>query len=102
MQTLAYRTILEGLKGAGIVQGEVEEMLQAEVGALFMPHGEVIGLVLLESCGWETWKTKFLCAEGQVVGAFFGAQRQKMLASGFPCTGGTMPRLSARTQILSR
>ena len=39
MHLLAERCILKGLKGAGVVTGDVEEMLSARVGALFMPHG---------------------------------------------------------------
>ena len=39
MQTLAYACILKGLKAGGLLAGEVDEMLAAEVGALFMPHG---------------------------------------------------------------
>ncbi|GBF92263.1 Xaa-Pro dipeptidase-like [Raphidocelis subcapitata] len=39
MQTLAYRKILSGLKAGGILRGEVEEMLEAELGGVFMPHG---------------------------------------------------------------
>ena len=39
MHLLAESCILKGLKAAGILTGEVEEMLSARVGALFMPHG---------------------------------------------------------------
>lgn len=39
MHSEAYRRILSALKAGGLVQGEVEEMLEAEVGGLFMPHG---------------------------------------------------------------
>jgi len=45
MQTLAYTCILKGLKQGGLLVGDVEEMLQAELGGLFMPHGGW-GLVL--------------------------------------------------------
>lgn len=39
MHRLAERTILSGLKGGGILQGEVEEMMEVHLGAVFMPHG---------------------------------------------------------------
>lgn len=39
MHLLAERCILKGLKAAGVVAGDVEEMLSARIGALFMPHG---------------------------------------------------------------
>ncbi|KAI6214512.1 Aminopeptidase P domain protein [Aphelenchoides besseyi] len=39
MHLLAERTILKHLLGAKIVEGDVEEMLKARVGAIFMPHG---------------------------------------------------------------
>lgn len=39
MQTLAYSCILGGLKRGGLLEGAVGEMLAADVGALFMPHG---------------------------------------------------------------
>jgi hypothetical protein len=40
MQTLAYRHILSGLKDAGLLVGDVGDMLTAEVGGVFMPHGD--------------------------------------------------------------
>lgn len=39
MHLLSERVILENLKKAGIVQGEVSDMLEARLGAVFMPHG---------------------------------------------------------------
>ncbi|GLC34339.1 hypothetical protein PLESTB_000740100 [Pleodorina starrii] len=40
MHALAYRRILEGLLAAGVVGGgSVEELLEADIGGLFMPHG---------------------------------------------------------------
>lgn len=35
----ACRTILSGLKDAGIVKGDVEEMMENDIFALFFPHG---------------------------------------------------------------
>ncbi|CAE7236585.1 PEPD, partial [Symbiodinium sp. KB8] len=39
MQALAYRNILTTLKEAGVVTGEIEDMMAANLGAVFMPHG---------------------------------------------------------------
>ncbi|CAF0996440.1 unnamed protein product [Rotaria magnacalcarata] len=39
MHLLAERTQLEHLKLAGLVQGDIEEMMDARLGAIFMPHG---------------------------------------------------------------
>lgn len=39
MHRLAERTILEGLRAAGLLSGDVADMIDADVGALFMPHG---------------------------------------------------------------
>jgi len=39
MHHLAYVKILTALKAGGLVQGDVEEMIKAEVGGVFMPHG---------------------------------------------------------------
>ena len=40
MHWLAESKILSGLKAMGLVKGDVEEMVQQRIGALFMPHGE--------------------------------------------------------------
>jgi Xaa-Pro dipeptidase len=39
MHKLAERVILEDLKAAGLLQGNVNEMLEKRLGAVFMPHG---------------------------------------------------------------
>lgn len=39
MHKLAERVELEELCGAGLLRGDVEEMLQARLGAVFFPHG---------------------------------------------------------------
>lgn len=39
MHLLSERIILEDLKTAGLLQGDVDEMLQKRMGAIFMPHG---------------------------------------------------------------
>lgn len=46
MHRLAERTILEHLKGGGLLQGNIDEMLDADLGSTFMPHGlgHLIGL----------------------------------------------------------
>ena len=39
MHLLAERTQLKHLKEAGLVRGDIEEMMKVRLGALFMPHG---------------------------------------------------------------
>ena len=39
MHLLAERHILAGLKEGGWLQGDVEDMLEQRIAALFMPHG---------------------------------------------------------------
>ena len=39
MHCLAERVELEELKKAGLLHGEVEEMMAVRLGAVFMPHG---------------------------------------------------------------
>ncbi|CAL8463429.1 g2963 [Coccomyxa elongata] len=39
LQLVAETCILRGLKDAGIVAGDVQEMVDQRIGALFMPHG---------------------------------------------------------------
>lgn len=39
MHRLSYRTMLTKLKEAGILQGDVEEMMKVNLGAVFQPHG---------------------------------------------------------------
>lgn len=39
MHILAVSTILEALKDGGLLKGDVTEMLQAGLGAIFQPHG---------------------------------------------------------------
>mmetsp|Transcript_4301 Transcript_4301/g.4743 ORF Transcript_4301/g.4743 Transcript_4301/m.4743 type:complete len:562 (-) Transcript_4301:266-1951(-) len=39
MHRAAERAILKGLIGAGLLVGNVDEMIAADVGAIFMPHG---------------------------------------------------------------
>jgi Xaa-Pro dipeptidase len=46
MHRLAERTILKSLKEGGLVVGEIDDMIDADLGAIFMPHGlgHLIGL----------------------------------------------------------
>lgn len=46
MHALAYRTILATLKEGGLLQGEVDAMMEANLGSIFQPHGlgHMIGL----------------------------------------------------------
>lgn len=39
MHILAERVILEHLKAAGVLTGDICEMLDKRMGAIFMPHG---------------------------------------------------------------
>lgn len=39
MHLLANRVMLEELKKGNLVQGDVNEMLEAGIGAIFQPHG---------------------------------------------------------------
>lgn len=39
MHLLAERALLGGLKAAGFVRGDIDEMLDKRLGAVFMPHG---------------------------------------------------------------
>lgn len=39
MHCLAERQILEHLKRAGVLRGDVDEMMEARLGAVFLPHG---------------------------------------------------------------
>ncbi len=55
MHLLAERCILRGLHAAGVVTGDMEEMLAQRIGALFMPHGEMrpISLCLVTPALWQ-------------------------------------------------
>ncbi|XP_070574989.1 xaa-Pro dipeptidase-like isoform X1 [Ptychodera flava] len=39
MHTLSEREMLQALKEGGLVQGDIDEMMKARLGAVFMPHG---------------------------------------------------------------
>ena len=39
MHKLAERVQLEELKAAGLLQGDVDKMMEVRLGAVFMPHG---------------------------------------------------------------
>ena len=40
MHLLAEKEILTGLKAGGLLKGDVDEMVDYRIGALFMPHGD--------------------------------------------------------------
>jgi hypothetical protein len=40
MHALANRTLLEDMLSAGLVKGNVDEMMSVDIGAIFMPHGQ--------------------------------------------------------------
>ncbi len=52
MHRLAERTILEHLTRGGVLAGDIEEMLAADLGSTFMPHGlgHLIGLDTHDVC----------------------------------------------------
>lgn len=60
MHRLAERKILEALKGGGVLQGPVDEMLAAGVGAVFMPHGlgHLLGLDTHDVGGYNKGVTR--------------------------------------------
>ena len=49
MHLLAEREILTALKEGGLLRGEVKEMLDFRIGALFMPHGKPLPLTCLSN-----------------------------------------------------
>ncbi|CAI4222511.1 unnamed protein product [Auanema sp. JU1783] len=54
MHILAEKVILTHLKNAGIVTGDIDEMLKARVGAIFQPHGlgHLLGLEVHDVGGY--------------------------------------------------
>jgi Xaa-Pro dipeptidase len=60
MHKLAERVILSHLKEIGIVQGDVSEMVEARLGAVFMPHGlgHFLGLDVHDVGGYNGGKTR--------------------------------------------
>lgn len=54
MHKLAERTILTELKAAGLVRGEVDDMMKHRVGYIFMPHGlgHLLGLDVHDPGGY--------------------------------------------------
>jgi Xaa-Pro dipeptidase len=39
MHLLCERTLLTGLKELGLVEGDIDEMIEARLGFIFQPHG---------------------------------------------------------------
>lgn len=55
MHVLAERTILGALLEGGLLQGDLAAMLEARLGAVFMPHGGPYGLrSWLEGLHWQS------------------------------------------------
>lgn len=48
MHLLAERALLGGLKAAGFVRGDIDEMLDKRLGAVFMPHGASWGVYVVQ------------------------------------------------------
>ena len=72
MHRLAESKILAGLKAMGLVTGDVAEMVQQRIGALFMPHGaplHVSGVMLaVLACSLLCHRWMCMQAPGQVPG----------------------------------
>lgn len=63
MHLLAERCILRCLLAGGLLAGELEAMLEARVGALFMPHGACLLLAYHMSCHHSfAWMAECKCA----------------------------------------
>ena len=56
MHRLAERTILEHLTRGGVLAGDIEEMLAADLGSTFMPHGlgHLLGAQTHDVAGQQT------------------------------------------------
>lgn len=56
MHVLAVSTVLEALKEAGLLKGDVPEMIEAGLGAIFQPHGlgHLMGLDVHDVGGYLT------------------------------------------------
>ncbi len=66
MHLLAERCILRCLLAGGLLAGELEAMLEARVGALFMPHGACLLLTYHMSCHHSfAWMAECKCAWGR-------------------------------------
>ena len=62
MHRLAQRTSLEELKAAGLLQGDVDEMMKVHMGAIFQPHGlgHLLGLDVHDVGGYPEVHQNFL------------------------------------------
>lgn len=70
MHKLAERTELEELKHLGLLQGDVDEMMKVNLGAVFMPHGlgHFMGIDTHDVGGYpEVCKSSFPCFHLQYV-----------------------------------
>ena len=56
MHRLAERCILAGLSKGGLVQGDIDAAVEADVGALFMPHGAMTH-IQYQRTGLKIWPT---------------------------------------------
>lgn len=75
-QTLAYRKILGGLVAGGLLKGDVDAMIEAEIGGIFMPHGE------LYVFGWCAQKASYLTVPCCCRGHQQTAYHMTMIVSG--------------------
>ena len=60
MHKLAERVMLQELVEAGILRGNVEDMMEARLGAVFMPHGlgHLMGIDVHDVGGYPTVREK--------------------------------------------
>lgn len=81
---MAERCILTGLKEAGIVKGDVDEMVDKRVGTLFMPHGKSPFLPLFSAYAAGTMSLFLLIVEPMHVAVRVMSKEQKLvIASSF-------------------
>ena len=61
MHLLSDRVILEDLKKAGLVKGDIEEMLEHRISAIFFPHGlgHFLGIDTHDVGGYPKVKTLY-------------------------------------------
>ena len=73
MHRLAERVLLGCLKDGGLVVGDVDDMMKAHLGAVFMPHGlgHLMGLDVHDVGGFPEVNTKIPLFENCIVRMYF-------------------------------
>lgn len=87
MQSLAYTRILTGLKAAGLLTGEVDDMMKANLGAVFMPHGlgHFLGIDTHDCGGYPDWKVGRVTRDA-ALGKEAPADKNDALPEEYECT----------------